>query len=133
MGARSGLTESRPRVVDGLWTTPCRSARLLQNSWITPYRSGAAVGYRKSCPKGPQTESGVADANQRRRLRTGGSFGRFCVSAILQRVVRPSVALLPGRVDAMVTVPDAALRTAQAELTDQLGVTVLLVVTGSNT
>ena len=74
------------------------------------------------------------------------------MSAILQRVVRPSVALLPGRVDATVTAPDAAIRTAQAELTDQLGITaegaaaawaaradpdlagpILLVVTGSNT
>jgi len=45
------------------------------------------VGYRRSCPKGPQTESGVADANQRRRLRTGGSFGRFCVPG--KRLIRP--------------------------------------------
>ncbi len=73
---------------------------------------------------------------------------------IASRVSVPAaVALLPGRVDAMVTVPDEAIRGAQEELTSQLGITVegaaaanwaalladpdrsgpvLLVVTGSN-
>jgi threonine dehydratase len=74
---------------------------------------------------------------------------------IASRIAIPAaVALLPGRVDAMLTVPDEAIRVAQAELTDELGITVegaaaaawaglladaersgpvLLVVTGSNT
>ena len=73
---------------------------------------------------------------------------------IASRIAIPAaVALLPGRVDAMVTVTDEAIRVAQAELTDELGITVepaaaaawaglladparsgpvLLVVTGSN-
>jgi len=63
------------------------------------------------------------------------------------------VALLTGRVDTMVTVPDDAIRMAQEELTEELGITVegaaavgwaalladparsgpvLLVITGSN-
>lgn len=74
---------------------------------------------------------------------------------IASRIAIPAaVALLPGRVDAMITVPDDAIRVAQADLTDELGITVegaaaaawaglladparsgpvLLVVTGSNT
>lgn len=39
--------------------------------------SRVAARYRSPCSKGLWTESGVADANQRRRLRTGSSFGRF--------------------------------------------------------
>lgn len=74
---------------------------------------------------------------------------------IASRIALPgAVALMTGRVDAMLTVPEEAIRAAQTELTDALGVTVegaaaagwagvladadrvgpvLLVVTGSNT
>ncbi len=73
---------------------------------------------------------------------------------IASRIAIPAaVALLPGRVDAMLTVSDDAIQAAQAELTEELGITVegaaaagwaglladadrsgpvLLVVTGSN-
>ncbi len=44
---------------------------------------------------------------------------------IASRIAIPSaVELLPGRVDDMITVSEAALRTAQAELTEELGITV---------
>jgi threonine dehydratase len=44
---------------------------------------------------------------------------------IASRIAIPqAVALMPGRVDDMITVPEAALRAAQAELTDELGITV---------
>jgi threonine dehydratase len=44
---------------------------------------------------------------------------------IASRVAIPgAVELMPGRVDDMITVSEAALRAAQAELTEELGITV---------
>ena len=53
-------------VVDRVWTRCRRAPMFVANSWISPYRSADATGYRSICSKGPQTESSVADANQRR-------------------------------------------------------------------
>ena len=99
-----------------------------------------------------------ADAMTRRGLPVTRSIPPTAdtfADGIASRISIPAaVELLPGRVDAMVTVPEEAIQVAQAELTDELGITVegaaavgwaalladpdrsgpvLLVVTGSNT
>ena len=66
-GVERGRSSSDDRpFVDRLWTTGPSGARFVANSWISPYPGPRRVGYRRPCSKGPQTESGVADANQRR-------------------------------------------------------------------
>ena len=46
--------------MDALWTTTSSSAIEPRNSWISPFPRPGRLRYRRSCPKGPQTESGVA-------------------------------------------------------------------------
>jgi threonine dehydratase len=126
-GAATLALEVTDAVAAGVLTMPVVAAVPVGNGALV---NGVGSWLRHTAPRcrvvGIQAEAAAAMTLSWRAGRPiDTDSAATYADGIASRIAIPAaVELMPGRVDDMITVSEAALRAAQAELTDELGITV---------